>query len=449
MSDLLAIGRSGVTAYRTALAAVGDNVANAETPGFSRRSVTLAESPVSSGTTMLYRARTTFGGVNALDVQRAWDDFKAADARVSAGDAGSADARVRWLSTAEDALDDGENGVGTRLTAVFTAADALAADPDGELPRRQMLLAIDDAAATIRTTADALSRTAGGIASEAQTTAEAINGDLASLAKLNLALRRTGPGTAGHAQIMDERDRLLDGLAARIGIDASFDEAGAVTIRLAGTSGAVLLSGTAPAVLGVDRAADGRLSLLMSGSTAPTPIFPSAGALAGLIDAAGTVADRRAQLDAIAVDFAAALNGWQAQGLDANGQPGAVLLAVTGGALTLVPATGDPDAIAAAAPGGAANGNLLALAPLRDANGAEQRWAALVAGHAQAVAAAKSEGQAAAARRDGAFAARDEITGIDLDQEAAELIRFQQAYDASAKIIQVARETLQTILNLL
>ena len=448
MSDLLGIGRSGVTAYRTALAAVSDNVVNAETPGYARRSVTLSESPVSSGSSLIYRARTTFGGVDATGVQRAWDDYKAGDARLSAGDAGRADARLRWLSNVEAALDDGDSGVGTRLTAIFNAADALAADPDGELPRRQMLLAIDDAAGTIRTSADALVKTSDGIADEAQITVDQINSDLVALGKLNVGLRRAGVGTSAHAQLLDERDRLIDGLSQKIGIDVTLDEAGAATIRLAGTSGATLLSGTQPALLGVDRAADGRLALLMSGSTAATPIFPVAGSLAGLVDAAGIVADRRGQLDAIANEFATALNGWQAQGLDANGQPGAPLVAITGGAATLILATSDPDAIAAAAPAGAANGNLLALSPLRDANGAEHRWAALVAGHAQMVAAAKSENTTASARRDGAFAARDELTGIDLDQEAADLIRFQQAYDGSAKIIQVARETLQSILDL-
>ena len=50
--------------------------------------------------------------------------------------------------------------------------------------------------------------------------------------------------------------------------------------------------------------------------------------------------------------------------------------------------------------------------------------------------------------RDQAFAARDETSGIDLDREAAELLRFQQAYGASTRIIQVARETLQSILDL-
>ncbi len=183
MTDLLGIGRSGVTADRSALAAVGDNVVNAETPGYAKRSVVIRESPVTFGASPFYRATTTFGGADAIGVQRAWDDFKAADARLSAGDAGRADARTRWLSTAEAALDDGDNGVGTRLTAVFNAADALASDPNGEMPRRQILLALDDAAGTIRTSAEALARTADGIASEAQTTVDAINAYRATVAK--------------------------------------------------------------------------------------------------------------------------------------------------------------------------------------------------------------------------------------------------------------------------
>jgi flagellar hook-associated protein 1 FlgK len=448
MTDLLGIGRAGVTAYRTALAAVGDNVVNAETPGYARRSVVIRESPVAFGASPIYRAQTTFGGADAVGVQRAWDDFKAADTRLAAGDAGRADARVRWLTTTEAALDDGDNGVGPGLTAVFNAGEALASDPGGQLPRRQFLLALDDAAGTIRTSAEALARTAEGIAGEAQTTVDAINADLVSLGKLNVALHRAGTGTSAHAQIADERDRLLDGLSAKIGIDVTLDEAGAATVTLAGATGTTLLSQKNPALLGLDRSADGRLSLVMSGGSTATVVSPTAGSLAGLIEVAASVSDRRAQLDGIVADFAAGLNNWQAQGLDANDAAGAPLLSIIGGAETLTLATTDPDAIAAAAPAGAANGNLLALKALRGADGAEQRWAALITSHSQVVASAKSEADAAMARSQGAFAARDEVSGIDLDQEAAELIRFQQAYDGSAKIIQIARETLQSILNL-
>ena len=43
---------------------------------------------------------------------------------------------------------------------------------------------------------------------------------------------------------------------------------------------------------------------------------------------------------------------------------------------------------------------------------------------------------------------RDAMSGVDLDREAADLIRLQQAYEASARVIQVARETMQSILNI-
>ncbi len=50
--------------------------------------------------------------------------------------------------------------------------------------------------------------------------------------------------------------------------------------------------------------------------------------------------------------------------------------------------------------------------------------------------------------RDGTIAARDAVSGVNLDNEAVDLLRFQQAYQASSRVIQVARETLQSILNI-
>lgn len=449
MSDLLGIGKSGVIAYRTALTAVSENVANAETEGYARRVVVLKESSVSSAKGPLERSRATFGGVDASGVQRVWDDFKAADARLASGEAGRADARLRWLTTAENALDDGDVGVGTRLTAVFTAAEALASDPDGELPRRTFLAALDDAASTVRSTAESLARTADGIATEAQNAVDATNADLVALAKVNLDIHRAGAGTSAFAALADQRDRLIDGISGRLGIEARIENDGTATIKLAGSTGTTLLEGVNPALMGMEKSVDGRLSLVLSGNQSPTTIWTFGGSLAGLIDAAAMVSDRRAQLDSIAQNFAAGLNAWQVQGRDANGQPGAPLLAITGGAATLALATGDPGAIAAASADGVRNGNLLALSPLRGADGAEQRWGALIAGHAQIVASAKSEDAAASSRRDSAFAARDAVGGVDLDREAADLLRYQQAYNGSAKIIQVARETLQAILDII
>ena len=68
-------------------------------------------------------------------------------------------------------------------------------------------------------------------------------------------------------------------------------------------------------------------------------------------------------------------------------------------------------------------------------------------GNATTLAARRSVAAAQATIHDNAVAARDTVSGVNLDEEAVDLIRFQQAYNASSRIIQVARETFQSILD--
>ena len=446
MSDLLSIGASGLSAYRSAMATVSDNVANAETPGYTRRSQTLVESPSAGALeTSTQRGRATGGGVDTGAVTRAWDAFQTGEARIASADASRADAKSRWLTTTEAALDDGDTGVGAQLTSFFGAGNALAGSPNDATKRAAMLSALGDATSAIRTGAKALSRASDGIAAEAQTTASAINGDLASLRQVNLALQRAGAGTAAAASLADQRDGLIDSLSASLGATATLDGTGAATL---GVGGATILAPAAGAgSVQIAEAADGRLSASVTGNDGKVQALSAGGTLGGLTDVAAGVASRRTQLNGIAADFTATVNGWQAKGTTPAGAPGAALLTLSGGAETLVLAVSDPGAIAAAR-SGAANGNLLALSDLRGANGVEARFAALVSQHAQATASAKAEASATATRRDSAASARDAVSGVDLDREAADLLRYQQAYDASAKIVQAARETLTTILNL-
>lgn len=449
MSDLLNIGASGIRAYRNALSTVGENVANAETPGYTRREVRLRESAIVAANDPYHTLASRNGGVEVASVERIWDNFRAADARLSSADAARASSRAEWMQSAEAGLNDGDAGIGAKLTTFFNAATVLAAEPDGVLPRRQMLNALGDAATQIRTSAAALTRVSDGIAAEAGATTDGINDDLAAIANVNLALNRSAPGSVAAANLSDERDRLLDGLSAKIGVDASFDAKGMATVTLAGSTGKTLVEAGNVNLLKIERAKNGQLALSLTGDSV-TAVAPTGGAMAGLIDAAGIVAGSRDTLDGIARDFAAQVNGWNANGVTPPpaGAAGPPLLAGVDAA-TLALADGiDGIAIAARGADGSANGNLLALGGLRGANGAEARVEALIGANAQLLASTRAEASAAGTRRDLAFEARDAVSGVDLDKEAADLMRFQQAYDGSARVLQVARETIQTILQL-
>ncbi len=449
MSDLLSIGASGVRAYGTALAAIGNNVSNADTPGYTRRTVSLTENTASDGIGGLSTSLGQFGGVDTSEVGRAWNDFQAAAARSSNSDAGAADARATWLGNAETALNDGTSGVGQSATAIFTAGDTLAADPGSTGSRNAFLASIGQTASAMNTTATALAQTSSGIASAAQTTVQTVNADLDQLDKINTALANQPSGTSAQADLLDQRDSLLDDISGNVGISVSLAGNGAATVTLA-NSNVQLTRGAngsgAGARLTLDTGANGALAVQAVSAGAAQPVGDTGGSLGGLVSSAQTVADQRSSLDKIAADFATALNGWNAAGTTAAGAAGGALVTGTSAA-TLTVATSDPAAIAAAS-STATNGNLLALSSLRGATGIEQSWSGMVTDQGQIVSSANSAQTAADATKTAAFNARDQSSGVNLDTEAAELMRYQQAYSGAAKVIQTAKDTMQSILDL-
>ncbi len=448
MSDLLSIGRSGVLAYRDALAGVSKNVVNANNDGFARRQVTLTEQTSASGPMFLARNSASFNGVQAASVSRVWDQYRAANAWSANSNDSQASTRSQWFSTVETSLDDGDSGVGVKLTAIFTSANALASNPTDATLRQSFLYAIGDAAGSINNTAASLAKVAGTVSSQASDATVQLNNALAALAKLNVALKTAPQGTSGRAALEDQRDNIIGSISGIVGVDVSLDSSGAATIKLNDSGGPVLLDGSSiiPAQVGLQTANDGRLSMTVTVDETTTAVSPTSGALAGYAEAANQIADRRHQLDQLASDLTTQLNTWNAQGTDANGNPGSPLLTgTTAGTIAL--ATTDTDAVAAP-DGSSANGNLLALANLRGNGGVENEWASIVSDQALKVSAATTQATSAASAKDSAYSDLDDVSGVDLDAEAANLMRFQQAYSASAKIIQTARETLQSILDL-
>jgi flagellar hook-associated protein 1 len=441
MSDLLAIGASGIKAYSRALSTVGDNIANAQTPGYVRRSIRMEEA-TSAGDIVLSRNSIRPGGVLAAGVTRAVDEWLVDDARIASGDAARSSTKLSWISAIENALNDGASGIGASLTAIFNTADQLTADPGSAALRSKFLQSVNDGATAFRRTATALSSAASGVASKAHGAAGQLNTDLLALSRVNDGLRRARAGSTNEATLLDERDRLVDSISATTNVTATAGIHG--TVSLQAPDGTILLDGTTTAQISANVAAAGTIGFSVNGGG---PLVPSSGTLAGLTDAASHIAQQRTSLDTLASQFASDLNAAHQSGLDANGNPGTALLNLNGGA-AMIAAIALTPADVAVADASSANGNMLGLSSLRGSGGVEAGWAALVAAQSQTAAATRAQEAAASTRRDGAFAARDAVSAVDLDREAAELIRFQQAYEAAARTIQVARETMQTMLNI-
>ncbi|WP_033921876.1 flagellar hook-associated protein FlgK [Sphingomonas sp. 37zxx] len=445
MSDMLSIAASGVRAYQNALTTTSENIANVGTAGYARRTAALNE--VSAPSSLLNGLALAGQGVRVSGVDRAGDAFRDAEVRSAGSDLARTQTGLVWLERIEGALTGPK--LDERLAAFFNAAQNVAADPSASAPRAVMLEQAAGLASAFRATGSALEAAAADIAGQADEVVRDLNGLGKALATVNAGLGRVGDGSAGQASLLDERDRLLEQMSTLVDVDATFDAAGRATLRIGGAAGPVLVSGDNAGSVTFVTNADGAGSIAVhrGGEQSTAPVY--GGALAGIIEGGQRIAGARDSLDAMAAQFVEGVNAVQAGGHDLAGNPGAAMFAGDSAA-TVNLVLDDPRGIAAAAVGGGSrdNGNLQALADLRTGSGIEAALTDMVVGNGAAISGRRSVAQAQNAIHQAATASRDSLAGVNLDEEAVNLMRFQQAYQASSRVIQVARETIQSILDI-
>ncbi|WP_017672642.1 flagellar hook-associated protein FlgK [Blastomonas sp. AAP53] len=441
MTDLLSLGRSGIRAYSRSMEAVSHNIANAENPDYVRRSVELTDATVSTSLNPDYFAQSGLNGVRVANTVRASDEFIEAQVRQTGAARIRTETQLAWLERLETNLDNAGSNVGTRLNSFFGRTEEVAAAPFDNALKLSLLSDLDAVVDAFRRTSTNIQLTSAQVAQGAELEANTLNAALENLNKINLNITRTKEGSDAHAGLLDSRDAMLATITEKLNAGISFAPNGTATITYGGQQLAgVNFAATVTAATNVD----GSLALQVDGVSVAVP---SEGSLAGLSRAGATAQGRMNDLTTLAQQFVDDINGWQAQGFTMAGAPGAPLLSMTGNISTLAVTTTDVAALAVASADGTPNGNLLTMPNLRAADGVETRWNNFLAGFATNVASVRSEANAATALDEGARRRRDAISGVDLDREAADLIRLQQAYEASARVIQVARETMQAILG--
>jgi len=448
MSDMLSIGASGVRAYQTALGVTSDNIANAGSAGYSRRSVSVREVGASGSVGLNTGIARTGQGATVGAVVRHGDAFQAASLRLASADLARTEAGTAQLERVEAVLSQG--AITTRMTAFFAAAQRLAADPTSTAAREAVMTAGQTAADAFRTTGRAMDAAAAELDERMTAGAGEITALGQALAKVNDAMGRAAPGSAASANLLDQRDRILADMSAVADVSVQIDVAGRAAVRLGGATGPVLVSGSEASRVAVNRNEEGTVAFAVRRAGEEQGFTPTAGALAGMAEGAARIADARAGLNGVAASFAAAVNGVLVQGDDLSGNDGTALFIVGEPATELSLAFTDGALLAAAGrdKGSRDASNLVALQGARTGAGVEEAGTRLVAGVATAIEGRRTVADAQGAIRDAAVAALDAKIGVDLDQEAVDLIRFQQAYQASSRVIQVARETIQTLLEI-
>lgn len=442
-SDLLSIGKSGAQAARIALDVTAQNIANASSEGYVRRSVSLAE--LSSTGAFGQAGAVSLSGVRLQSVVRNADLFRQSEVRRTGADAARANAELSGLENIESAVE--QTGVYPAIVQFEASLQRLVGDPVDASLRTAVLEDARTMASTFAMASGALDTAGQGLRFEANAGVEQVNVLAGELARVNLRLARAADASSDQSTLLDQRDALLEKLSGQANITATINADRTVDVRLGGASGPALVAGGAAAPLAMATAANGTIGFTLGGSA----ISLTGGALAGKALALDKLADVGARLDTLARTVIDTVNTAQTNGAALDGSAGQPLFSGTSAAsMAMIATSGSAIATApAGAPPGSRNaGNLDALRSALAAADPAGGMDALLFDVSSTVAGRTVTRNALATIADGSRVALQAQAGVSLDDEAVNLVRYQQAFQASGRVMQVASDIFDTLLGI-
>lgn len=435
-------------AFESALGVASNNITNAQTPGFARQSLTLLAQ-------RMVPEMGLPGGVSAGDLLSSRKAYLEQGVRLQLGREGYHTQQAFNLEQAEPIFDiAASSGVAGALDGLQQAFSQLSVTPN-DLPARQgVLRRAQDVAHAFNFTASALANAATNTSTELTQSVNTINRIGQVMRNLNVEFRS------------DARKLADPGLDAQV--YSSLEELAEIVdfnvLRADDGTFTVLIGGQTPLVMG-----ENLYELSADLSTGSPAILNSAGKditgqigggkLRALVEFRNEVLEGlQTDLDFLAGQVADGINLQLQAGVDLNGQPPFRDLftydPASGEAITLRVTDIAPEELAAAlpeAPGG--NGNTLNLAGLFNSRAVNNftftQYFGEIAGHVgKLLDVARQDAQAQTQLVAQSKALRAEASGVSLDEEAANLIVFQRAYEAAAQLIRTLDEMTETLINI-
>ena len=323
MAELLNVGTSSLLAYQKALATTGHNIANVNTEGYSRQSLTLDTRAPSLGA-----GGDVGAGVEVSTVARAYDSFLSQDLRANHSSFHHLDTFTEMTKQLEDLLADSDRGVSVQLENFFAAVQDLSNNPSS-IPERQALLGEANALTRqIQEVDNALESLNSRINDQLQGLQLEVNSLAEALATINSEIEAAQARGGGQPpnDLLDTRDRLLKELSEYTGVVSSFQDGGIVNVTVG--SGQILVVGPVHQSISLSPGIYDPLSLDLNvrtqdGSRIPITDTLTGGRMYGLLRFREEVLEpTRQELGLLAVGITETFNAQHELGLDLNGAAG-------------------------------------------------------------------------------------------------------------------------------
>ena len=541
MSNIFDIGSSALNSLQRAISTTGNNIANANTDGYSRQDVEFASrTPNRIG-------GFTFGtGVEVSSVERAYDAFLTQDVRARTSSSSYFESYATTAGQVDNLMADPATSISAAMDRFFASMEAVANSPTSQAERQVMLSEAETLASRFNYVDARLSELAENSNEQMSVYVTDINQYAQDIAQLNVQIVRLEKTPGGSPNdLLDQRDRAIESLAKLVRVDSRVQEDGSINVFTTSGHRLVSQSGAETLRLSPAQQPDGPVRLFVSapgGADTEISNLSLGGELGAAIDVSLNVIDRaRRDIGLLAVGLTETFNTQHEAGDTLNQVAGAEFFTsitpvatgsplnsgtinvsaviddatqltgasyqidytdtvvtitnlstnttqeingttvsidgltftvspfsnLTDGDRFLVEPTGraassmavaitDTSDIAAANSGGNVgdNRNMLSLINLRDANTLKDGTQSVYDIYNNAVSQVAVDTRSARANADTELSLlqsvtdrRDGITGVNLEEEAANLIRYQQAYQAAAQIITTANDVFDTLLR--
>lgn len=467
----LSMANRSLQTQRAGTEVAGHNLANVNTPGYSRQRVDIDTSlaiPSEMG--------PQGTGADAVGIQQIRDALLDRQIVSETSVRGAYEARQKALQLGQSALGQqidrqatgaegsaaangvgGQHGIAEDMSDLFNAFQGLSTDVTSITERQSVIKSAQDLATQFNQVSTRLADLRGSLNDSLAGDVSQANIALSDIAKLNeqiVAVEISTPAKAN--DLRDARQKRIEDLAKLVNITTTANSNGSVDVAIDGVPMVV-----GPIVQDTLETYDaGGGQFLVRTVTGGTTLNLTGGTMHGTIDARDNdLMTMQTSIDTLAGTLIIEVNAVHATGFGLNGTSGENFFTGTNAADIAVNANleNDPSLIQAGGVAGAVGDNSVAvqLGQLADVNQAalsnqtfQENYGQTVAALGQALNGTNTQLTNQQLVENMLLRQRDSVSGVSLDEEMTDLIKFQRAFEASAKLIVTVDEMLQTVLTL-
>ena len=453
LGSALNISVQAMQADETALDTTSNNIANADTPGYTRQTVNFVEAPPVEYGGQLFGTGVQVGSIVSQSsgvLQLLLNQDTQQQSQYSS-----------YLTTMQQVQtlfnETSGNGLQSSITGFFNSLQQLSEDPSNTTDRQSVITSAQNMAQNFNNASASLTSLQQNADASVSQSVNQINALTPQIAQLNGEISEAVSTGENAGPLDDQRNQLLTQLSNLVGV--SEINAGNGNITVTTTSGAALVVGNQNFQLSTQAdPSTGFQDVYSLGSNVTSSI--SGGALGGALQVRDTtIPSILSSLDSLASNLETSFNTINQAGFDLNGNPGGNFFVPppaggAGAAAKMAVAITDPSQIAASQDGSSGdNANVNAMLALQNqgiVNGQTpmNAYSSLVFQIGNDVSTAQSEQQGSQASIQQVQNQIGSISGVSINEEAANLIQYQQAYQAAAQAAAIISQLTQTAITM-